>query len=176
MPSVQEAKTEIIKSMTDVLKKYVAEVHTNRHKAYEPLKCVIHTIKEQHQKQRFELFQKQKNRWKHEAQARINNVSRGLKGLWHRITGKYQKIRAQNETETKQHIIRDRDEKQNLINQHLKERGRLQDRIQTVRDKHNRTTLELRQDIGRYVEMGDSQVLQEIQITQTQQYNHEPEM
>ncbi|MCK5493514.1 MAG: hypothetical protein KAJ14_10430, partial [Candidatus Omnitrophica bacterium] len=119
---------------------------------------------------------KQKNRWKQEDQARINRVSHGLKGLWHRITGKYQKIRAQNEAETKQSFIRDRDEKQNLINKHLKERGRLQDRIQMVRDKHNRTILTLRQDIGRYVEMCDTQVLQEIQTTKTRQYNHEPEM
>ncbi len=176
LPSVQEAKTEISQSMTDVLKKHIAEVRMCRHKEYQPLKLAVKTIKERHQIQRHELYQKQKDRWKCEEKARINRVSRGLKGLWHRITGKYQKIQAQNEVETKQSAIRDRDEKQTLINQHLKERGRLQNRIQIVRNKHNHTTLTLRQDIGRYVDMGDAQILQELKTAQTQQYVHEPEM
>jgi len=175
LPSLQEAKTNISQSMTDVLKTYIAEVHTRRHKVYELLKRAIQTIKKQHQNQRSKLLQKQKDRWKQEEQIRINRLSHGLKGLWHRITGKYQKIRAQNEVETKQYIIRDRDEKQQMINQHLKERGRLQDRIQTVRDKNNQTMLNLRQNVARYTEMGKL-ALQKIEITQTQQYSHEPEM
>lgn len=39
------------------------------------------------------------------------------------------------------------------MDQQLKERGRLQEKILAVRKEHNETMLQIRQDIGRYMEM-----------------------
>ncbi|MBV1929769.1 MAG: relaxase, partial [Gammaproteobacteria bacterium] len=79
----------------------------------------------------------------------------GFMGLWHRITGVYQKIRRLNELETQRCIRRDRNEEQNLIEKQLEERGRLQVHVQAKRETHHKTMQELGQDIANYKDMQD---------------------
>ena len=96
LPSVQETKAEISQSMSDVLKKHIDTVHQQRKLDYAPLKRTIQTMKTQHQNQRDALEKQQKEHWQQEEQQRIARLPRGLSGIWQRITGKYQKIKAQN--------------------------------------------------------------------------------
>lgn len=67
-----------------------------------------------------------------------------MNGIWQRITGKYQKIKIQNETEVRNNEIRDTEEKQALIQLQLMEHQRLQEHILLVRDRYNQDMLELR--------------------------------
>ncbi|WP_447971193.1 hypothetical protein [Nitrospira sp. M1] len=65
--------------------------------------------------QRKDLLNKQKERKKREEIQRLRRLPKGFKALWFHMTGKYQKIKAQNEREAKSSAIRDRGEKQALI-------------------------------------------------------------
>ena len=78
-----------------------------------------------------------------------------MNGIWQRITGKYQKIKIQNETEVRNNEIRDTEEKQALIQLQLMEHQRLQEHILLVRDRYNQDMLELRKDIGHYQTLGE---------------------
>lgn len=162
LPDIQQAKVEISQSMNDVLKRYIERVHQQRKKEYAPLKRTIQTMKTQHRDQRDSLEHQQQKRWQKEEQQRIARLPHGLSGVWHRFTGKYQNIKVQNQTEAKDNEIRDRDEKQTLINRQLQERQRLHERINQVREKYHQDMLALRKDIGHYHDVGE-QALRHVQ-------------
>ena len=162
LPPVQQVKAEISQSMNDVLKRYLDAAYQQRKQDYAPLKRTIQTIKNQHQNQRNVLEKQQQERWLQEEQQRIVLLPSGLTGIWHRFTGKYQKIKVQNQAEVKDNDICDRDEKQLLITRQLQERQRLQERIAQVRERHSQGMVELRKDIGNYHEMGE-QALRNLQ-------------
>lgn len=80
-------------------------------------------------------------------------VPRSFSGIWHRITGTYQKVRDRNERETARCIARDSDEKQAMIARQLHERGEIQEKVQALKREHREAMLNIRLDIGRYMEM-----------------------
>ena len=86
---------------------------------------------------------------------RSQRLPRGFKGNWFRITGKYNNIREQNERETEQCRIRDRDETQSLIERQLILRQKLQEQIKPVLSDYKQRVQDLRQEISTYMEMGE---------------------
>lgn len=153
LPSVDEAKTEIAKRMTDVLKTYVEEIKQQSQQKFQPLRRAATAMRNNHRLERERLKKEQEERWKQEEQKRMERVPRGFKGIWHRITGTHQKVRARNERETERCITRDRDEKQALITRQLQERQTLQVKINVLKHEHREAMLNIRLDIGRYMEM-----------------------
>ncbi len=120
LPSTDMIKAEIAKNMTQILELHIKEVHEKLKKQKKPLLQRKQALRKHHQQHRMVLKEKQEKRWEKETIERSKRLPKGLKGIWHRITGKYQKIRSQNESEMKQCQARDRDEKQALINRQLK--------------------------------------------------------
>jgi hypothetical protein len=162
LPDVQQVKIEISQSMSDVLKRHIDTVHDQRKQDYAPLKRTIQTMKTQHQNQRDSLEKQQKERWQQEEQQRIARLPRGLSGIWQRITGKYRTIKHQNQQEVQANGIRDRDERQVLINRQLQERQRLQERITQVRGQYHKDIQVLRKEVRHYHEVGE-QALRSVQ-------------
>lgn len=139
--------------MTGVLEKYIQDVRQETNRKFQPLKNAAIAMREQHKIARTKLETAQEKRWAHEETHRMARVPKGIKGLWSRFTGAYRKIRQKNEREAEACTLRDRTEKQALVERQLQERQKLQERIQTLREERNQTTLQMRQDIGRYMEM-----------------------
>ncbi|GJL61350.1 MAG: hypothetical protein NPIRA04_00040 [Nitrospirales bacterium] len=83
------------------------------------------------------------------------------------MTGKYQKIRALNEREVKSCHIRDRDEKQALIDRQLTERQNIQDQVRPIHRKHQKLIVQLKKDVAMYLAMSepDQKTLQD-ELTQ----------
>ena len=154
LPSAQEVKTDLAKRMTDRLHTYIHQVQEKLKQRNEPYIERKRTLKNHHHNERQRLKQAHEERWQKESLQRSQRLPKGLKGIWFRITGKYQNIRKQNDRETEMCRIRDRDEKQTLLDRQLKERQKLQMQIRPVLQEHQREILELKQDIGRYIEMG----------------------
>lgn len=71
-----------------------------------------------------------------EAKARAERLPRGLKALWFRVTGAYQKIKSQNEKETTLSLLRDQTELANLVNAQLNERRQFRSQFQFEKKKH----------------------------------------
>ena len=155
LPSTEEVKKEISQKMTGKVNEYLAETKKRLKKDREPLKRAITTLKDRHQNERQELRVQHNERWTQEENKRSERLPYGFMGLWHRITGVYQKIRKLNELETVRCERRDRKEDQAVIEKQLEERGRLQVHVQAKRENHHKVMHELRQDISSYRDMQD---------------------
>jgi hypothetical protein len=175
LPSVDLAKADISQKMTDRLKNHIESVQAKTNKAYEPIKRATLSMRDRHRSAREKLYITQKERWQQEEKERTKRLPHGLKGIWQRVTGQYQKIRKQNESETQICTLRDRDEKQALITAQLQERQRLQEQILHLRHQRNKTLIELRQDIGHYQHMQgrriENQEFQAISQQREQRYD-----
>ena len=75
-------------------------------------------------------------------------LPRGLSGIWHRLTGQFAKVKAQNEMETLLAWQRDRAEKDALIFEQLKERQVLQTDIKKQRAIVQNELMLLREDVA----------------------------
>ncbi len=154
LPSIEKVKAYVAKRMTDRLQTYIQQTQDQLKKKLQPFIQKKRALQKQHHHDRQKLKAKHEERWKKESLQRSQRLPKGLKGIWHRITGKYQKIRNQNERETERCRIRDRDEKQRLIERQLKERQTLQRQVQPMIQEHKLQVLQLKQDVAGYIEMG----------------------
>ena len=166
LPSVEETKHDVANKMTLVLQQYIDEIHKQRNKKYQPLHNAVRTLKKQHQKERKKLDLSQNKRQEKEEKQRTNRLPKGIiKNIISRITGRYQKIQKQNILETKQCLNRDNTERQTLINNQLVSRQKLQDKIQKAREEHNSISIQIRKDVGRYLEMKERQPDAKFEVT-----------
>jgi hypothetical protein len=89
------------KRMARALKRHVQESREKFRDASKLLGDARAEMTLRHRKGRSKLEQDQKLAWEAETKARAARLPKGLSGIWHRITGKYQQVRAQNELEAK---------------------------------------------------------------------------
>ncbi|MBK6896201.1 MAG: relaxase [Alphaproteobacteria bacterium] len=160
LPSLQEVRTEIAQGMSEKLQTYITEIKRKKEKDFKPIKHAAQTMRDHHRAARQTLDNEQTKRRQEEDKARMERLPRGLFALWQRFTGKYQKICKENEIEAQNALLRDRAEKQALILRQLEERQRLQSKIQQHRTAYYRSMQNLRLDMARYGEMGESKILQ----------------
>ena len=169
LPSVQEAKSKIAEIMTDVLQNHTNDLRSERSKKFQPLKNVALTMREQHRYARTKLENSQNKRQIQEERKRRERIPTWFKGMLARITGKHRRIHEENRQDTLKCQARDQKEKQELITKQLQERGRLQDKTQSVRQEHNETMLQMRKDIGKYMEMKEQNTPEPVQFKPQQQ-------
>jgi len=150
-PSVEEVKAKVSQRMTNALQNYIRETEEQMHVQLQPLLRGKNELKNIHQEERQTLQRFHENRWKRETIARANRLPIGLKAIWHRVTGQYQKINQQNEREADLCRIRDRDEKQSLIDRQLDERQKLQAEINEFKQYFQSQHLELKRNIAHYM-------------------------
>ena len=154
LPTVAAVKRELGRQMTARLRGYVKEMTQEAKLALRPLAQRRHAMVNTQRKERQAFHAKQTTRWEEETKDRSLRLPQGLKSIWFRITGKYQKIITQNEQEMERCRLRDRDEKQKLISRQLSERQKLQLKFTTLKQECGTQQLQLKQDIARYQEMG----------------------
>lgn len=154
LPGTQEVKAMIAERMTGRLKTYIHEAQARLKQQVQPFIQKKRSLQHQHQNERIRLQEKQDKCWQEESRERSQRLAKGIKGIWFRITGRYHRIRKQNERETETCPIRDRGEMQSLIDQQLTQRQKLQDQIQPILMDYKHRLQDLRQEIARYVEIG----------------------
>jgi hypothetical protein len=103
-----------------------------------------------HRDERQKLLAADERRWQTETRQCAQRLPKRLSGIWHRITGRYAKVQAQNERETLQAWRRDRAEKDELIFRQLEERQVLQRDLKAQRAMAQEDPMRLREDIARY--------------------------
>ncbi|WP_435371451.1 relaxase/mobilization nuclease domain-containing protein [Mesorhizobium liriopis] len=157
LPSVDATKEQIAGRMTLAMRRHVAEGKTRFKKgaavlAHRKMELVLRQRDE-----RLKLASEQKRRWLAETKERRARLPIGLRGLWSKITGKYQAIRAENEAQaerTRRQIARER---QLLVQAQRDERASLQVEIKAMRKRQAEQLLELRSDIVRFLKFKRSQ-------------------
>lgn len=151
LPDVASAKTFLAERMGENLARYIAESKQRANDIRAPLVREIRLLVHHQRKDRAALIEKQQTRWARETRQRAARLPRGFKGIWHKATGEYRKIRALNEAETKTALERDRKELHALVRSHILERQELQKTVKTYKEEQKTEAQRIRQQIARYV-------------------------
>ena len=104
-----------------------------------------------HRDARATLETRHRHEWDAESRSRATRLPKGWLGIWHRITGQYQEVRAANEREAQGTRERQAAERQSLIDKQLEQRAALQAQFKELRREQAERLLELRQDVGRFL-------------------------
>lgn len=136
LPSVAEAKEKIGAQVRGLFETYRAELQKTHERELRPLLRIKTTMTEQHRKDRAAQKAYQEKRWNAEQAVRASRIRKGFKGLWDKLTFKYWNIRKQNEKEAWQGHVRDREERQELIEVQLAQRQNLQTQFAAMRQRH----------------------------------------
>lgn len=155
LPSLSETKAKIATRMTGTVKRYIKEAETAFQKQAATLAFKKAQLTQGHQDERKRLDDAQQARWIAEANQRAARISRGFRGVWDRLTGKYARIRKQNEFDAFWAYRRDQDQRQALIEQQLDERRVLQEEITRARQAHAQDREQLHADVAHYMVLGE---------------------
>ncbi len=152
LPSVDQVKAQIASRMTAKIKTFIeqAERDANRRSLYGDFRKA--EMVGRHQEERRQLSVAQETRWQAETLVRAARLPKGMSGIWHRLTGRYAKVKAQNEREALETLRDQRAERDALIIRQLDERQALQQDIRTQREAAQEELLHLREDVARYLE------------------------
>ncbi len=151
--SVADTVRHIVETVGPRLSRYISEAKRIAHNAIRPLNEQKLAMNEAHQAERKKLDQMQRERRDGEQRERSARVRTGAKGVWDILTGRYFKVRKQNEVEAFFGLQRDRAQRHDLVSAQLKERADLQSRIGVARDRHARQLLGLYRDAAQYRRM-----------------------
>lgn len=153
LPSVDQVKSRIGQRMAGALGKFVEEIEADTRKHAVSLEFRRTELVGRQREERKRLETAQAARLMAETQARSSRLPKGIKGLWHRVTGQYAEIKRQNEREAWQAHLRDQAERDALILEQRDERRVLQLEIDERRQREREEQLQLRADIARYEAM-----------------------
>lgn len=158
LPNVADTHKIIAGRMTPAIKRHVAESRLQFQKRSATLDHYKMEMTQLHRDARAKLQSRQSVEWQIETRDRAARLPKGLRGLWHRITGKYQEVRRLNEHEAKKTQERHALERHTLIEQQLAQRRVLQDRIKDHRRAQYVRLVELRKDIGRFFKLARTSI------------------
>lgn len=150
LPSVDEAKAQIAEAMAANLEKLREDGAGVINARKEEIQEKIRFMAEKHRVEREALQAKQDRRLREETQARQARYSKGLKAILDFVTGRRQKIKKDNEHQTRLAARRDQKEKDTLIFQQLKQRRTLQTRLERLHKFSSTREQALGADINQY--------------------------
>ena len=153
--TVSETARYIGETVAPRLSRHISEAKRVAANAMRPLNEQKHAMKSAHQAERKLLADKQRDRFQSEQQTRSSRVRHGAKGVWDVLTGRYFKVRKQNEMEAFFGAQRDRAQLHDLVSAQMKERQSLQTQIVELRERNARQLLGLYRDVAQYRRVGN---------------------
>lgn len=157
LKSVEATQKTLAERMTPSLRRHIDESRGRFKERAAKLDAFKAELRQLHREARSKLTERQGREWDSETRERAARLPKGLRGLWHRLTGRYQQVRRENEREALETRERQRDERQALIGKQLKERALLQAKVKEMRRQQAEQLRELRHDIGRYFRFSGAQ-------------------
>ncbi|MCP5275762.1 MAG: relaxase [Burkholderiales bacterium] len=160
LPSVDEARIQIAKDMTvrlDTLFQEQANAFESRMVQLEEQR---QTLMRQHKAERQQLRDAQNTIWQHKQQEWRNNLNKGFRGLFERITGKRRKIEERNEQDAWQVKLDQQQQRDTLIFNQLEIRRSLQSRITRLQALKSYRLDELEHDKSQYQAMREQRIEQ----------------
>ncbi|MCB1497740.1 MAG: relaxase/mobilization nuclease domain-containing protein [Bauldia sp.] len=148
--SVDETKAEIAGGMSQKLEAFIKDAERDAKQRLAVMAFRKTELVGRHQDERQKLWAALERRWEAETKRRAQRLPKGFSGIWHRLTGQYSKVKAQNEHEALEAYRRDRAEKDALIFKQLEERQTLQRDIKAQRAIAQEELMQLREDVANY--------------------------
>jgi hypothetical protein len=149
--SVADTLKIIGKRMTPAMRRHIAESRSTFQQRSAQLGRYKAEMTQLHRAARTKLEERHRQEWDAETLARAARLPKGLRGLWHRLTGRYQEVRRQNEREAARTRERQAEERQTLIDKQLEQRAVLQVQYKELRAQQAAQLLDLRRDVGRFL-------------------------
>lgn len=137
LPSITDVKNQFEKEMAVKINQFKNDLSVKHNKLEKQLQFKIDGISEQHRNQRAQLELQQIEKQIQETTIRSRRLPTGLKAIWFRVTGKYKKIKKQNESESLLAKSHAQIEMQNLIDHQLNSRKKLQHERHLLRHHHS---------------------------------------
>jgi hypothetical protein len=153
LPSVEARQKAIGERMTPAIKRHIEDSRTQFRARSATLGHYKMEMTHLHRDARAKLDKRHADDWAKETRERAARLPRGVRGLWHRITGRYQEVRAQNEREAQRSKERQEQERQKLIEKQLEQRRVLQEQFKELRERQARQLLELRRDVAHFLRL-----------------------
>lgn len=150
LPGVDATQKMIGERMTPAIRRHVEESRERFRQHSAKLGQHKEEMTRLHRAERTKLETRQGTEWDAETHQRAARLPKGLRGLWHRLTGRYQEVRAQNEAEALRSRERQARERQHLVERQLAQRAALQRQFRDLRKKQAQQLLALRSDVGRF--------------------------
>lgn len=135
--SIVDVKNQFKKEMTAKKDQFKSEASVKHNKLEKQLQIKIDTMSAQHRDQREQLKSQHTEKQIRKTIIRSRRLPTGLKAIWFRVTGKYKKIKQQNESESHASKQRDQSEFQQLIERQLNHRRKLQHERRLLRHHHS---------------------------------------
>ena len=151
LKSVDQTKELIAERMTPAIRRHIQDSKLQFEKRSATLGHYKMQMTHLHREARSKLEERQARDWDAQNKDRNARLPKGVRGLWHRITGRYQEVRAQNEAQAKATRAAQADERQKLIENQLGQRAVLQEQFKYLRSRQAAQLVELRSDIGRFL-------------------------
>jgi hypothetical protein len=125
LPSVAEAQAQNAREMTPALARLQNELNAKRETARDASERQRLALVKRQRAERHALETKHEARLVAETKERQSRFRSGLGGIWDRLRGEHGKIKDRNALEAYDSLLRDRQEKDALIANHLDQRGTL---------------------------------------------------
>ena len=136
LPTLDQARSSLRNKMTATLESQIETLRDKHKKEQQPYLKTLLQMRQHQRQERFNLAQRQNERWRSEELTRAKRLRKGIRGLWDRVTGRHGTISQKNQREEAAARTRDKQEKQNLINQHMQRRQELQKQYKPMRERH----------------------------------------
>jgi len=153
LPSVDATQQTIGARMTPAIRRHIEESRTRFLKRSATLGHVKMEMTHRHRDERAKLDERQRQDWDEQNRARAARLPKGLRGLWHRLTGDYQKARAENEAEAERSRQKQAQERQALTDKQRDQRAALQSQFKELRSGQAEQLRDLRREVGRFLKL-----------------------
>lgn len=156
LPTIAEAKAGMAAGITDMLRGHIAKAEAASQKQLAALAFRKSQLVEKQRNERADLEAAHEKRWAKETAERAARLTKGFRGIWDRLTGRYGKQSYENEREALDASRRDRREKDALIERHLDERQGYHTLAKQVKTTHARDVEQLHRDVADYLRVGEA--------------------
>ncbi|MEQ6335445.1 relaxase/mobilization nuclease domain-containing protein [Sphingobium sp. MK2] len=146
--SLDDTRAHVAEHIAPTLQKLIGEADRQKAERLAPLDAQRMAMKIDHAEERQRHDAALRQRLEDEQRQRGERMRHGLAGVLDRITGRYAKLRTENEREAWAALQRDREQRQRLVDAQLAERRELQQRIVNVRKDHGNRVVELHRDLA----------------------------
>jgi len=168
LPSVAEVKDRIAERMAPVIGRFMDDSRARHSEEAARLTEKKRALVARQRRERARLATVQRRRHLRETKERQARLPSGLKGVWFWLTGRYQKVRHQNEREALAALRRDKRQKHKLIKRQLRQRQALQVEIKHLRHGLTKDMTRLYRDQARIVRSKPDDSHRDLQRTDEQ--------
>lgn len=155
LASVEQTKAAITSRMSAQVRRYIQEAEIARKREYARLAFQRADLTQRHREERQKLAAAQEARRIAENNERAARLSKGVRGIWDRLTGKHAKIRQQNEAQARDAQRRDQAQEQAMIERQMQERQALQQDISRVREMLGEEMARLNEDVAHFLKLAE---------------------